>query len=81
MPNREWREEWGGETVIKLDGEWKKFIRFRTCFLLFKGNIPNHGLPNDNYKGLRATLVYKPVSAQPIKNPPILGERNGARCG
>ena len=24
--NREWREEWGGETVIKLDGEWKKFI-------------------------------------------------------
>ena len=26
--NREWKEEWGGETIIKLDGEWKKVYPF-----------------------------------------------------
>ena len=25
--NRQWKDEWGGETVIKLDGEWKKFTQ------------------------------------------------------
>ena len=32
-PNRHWKDEWGGETVIKLDGEWKKAIPTQsTCF-------------------------------------------------
>ena len=65
--NREWKEEWGGETVIQLDGEWKKVYPKPGRIFLFKGKIPHHGLPpNDSYKGLRATLVYKTMRAQPL---------------
>ena len=65
--NREWKEEWGGETIIKLDGEWKKVYPKPGRIFLFKGKIPHHGLPpNDSYKGLRATLVYKTMRAQPL---------------
>ena len=65
--NREWQEEWGGETVIKLDGEWKKVYPKPGRIFLFKGNIPHHGLPpSENYKGLRATLVYKTMRSQPL---------------
>jgi hypothetical protein len=65
--NREWKEEWGGETVIKLDGEWKKVYPKPGRIFLFKGNIPHHGLPpNDSYKGLRATLVYKTMRKIPL---------------
>jgi len=65
--NREWKEEWGGETVIKLDGEWKKVYPKPGRVFLFKGNIPHHGFPpNKNYKGLRATLVYKTMRANSL---------------
>ena len=65
--NRQWKDEWGGETVIKLDGEWKKVYPKPGRVFLFKGNIPHHGLPpNDTYKGLRATLVYKTMRSDPL---------------
>ncbi len=65
--NREWKDEWGGETVIQLDGEWKKVYPKPGRIFLFKGKIPHHGLPpNDSYKGLRATLVYKTMRAKPL---------------
>ena len=65
--NREWKEEWGGETVIKLDDEWKKVYPKPGRVFLFKGKIPHHGNPpNEMYKGLRATLVYKTMRAQPL---------------
>ena len=65
--NREWKDEYGGETVIQLDGEWKKVYPKPGRVFLFKGKIPHHGLPpNDSYKGLRATLVYKTMRAKPL---------------
>lgn len=65
--NKEWNEDWGGETVIKLDGEWKKVYPKPGRIFLFKGNIPHHGLPpNESYRGLRATLVYKTMRKIPL---------------
>jgi len=65
--NREWKEEWGGETVIKLNNEWHKVYPKPGRIFLFKGNIPHHGLPpKENYKGLRATLVYKTMRTIPV---------------
>ena len=59
--------EWGGETVIKLDDEWKKVYPKPGRVFLFKGKIPHHGNPpNEMYKGLRATLVYKTMRAKPL---------------
>ena len=65
--NRNWKEEWGGETVIKLDGEWQKVYPKPGRVFLFKGKIPHHGMPpNESYTGLRATLVYKTMRAKPL---------------
>lgn len=69
--NREWNEDWGGETVIKLDGEWQKVYPKPGRIFLFKGNIPHHGLPpNESYRGLRATLVFKTMRSQPLPPKP-----------
>jgi hypothetical protein len=65
--NREWKEEWGGETVIKIDNEWQKIYPKPGRVFLFKGNIPHHGLPpNESYRGLRGSVVYKTMREVPL---------------
>lgn len=67
-PNREWKEEWGGPTVVEVTpGEWTPIMPKPGRVAIFKGNIPHHGLPpNESYKGLRATLVYKTMRKVPL---------------
>ena len=58
--NKVWYDDWGGSTKILFNDEWIEVPPKpgRVCF--FKGNIPHHGNPpNETYRGLRATLVYK----------------------
>lgn len=65
--NREWNDKWGGETRIELNGEWHEILPKPGRVFLFKGNIPHHGMPpNECYKGLRASLVYKTMRAEPL---------------
>jgi len=66
--NREWKEEWGGATVVELEsGKWTPIYPKPGRVAIFKGNLPHHGLPpNENYKGLRATLVYKMMRVVPL---------------
>ena len=67
-PNREWKEEWSGATVVELEkGTWTPIMPKPGRVAIFKGNIPHHGLPpNEVYKGLRATLVYKMMRKVPL---------------
>ena len=67
-PNREWREEWGGETLVELEsGKWTSIIPKPGRVALFKGKLPHHGNPpNECYKGLRATLIYKTMRKDPL---------------
>lgn len=67
-PNREWKEEWGGATVVELEpGKWTPIYPKSGRVAIFKGNIPHHGLPpNEKYKGLRATVVYKMMRVDPL---------------
>lgn len=66
--NRNWKEDWGGETVINLNNTWEKVFPKPGRVVLFKGNIPHHGMPpNSSYKGLRASLVYKTMRKIPLQ--------------
>lgn len=67
-PHREWNEEWGGATAVELEKEkWTYILPKPGRVAIFKGNIPHHGLPpNECYKGLRATLVYKMMRKVPL---------------
>ena len=68
--NKNWDNHWGGETVIQINNTWKKITPVPGRVFLFKGNIPHHGLPpNEKYKGLRATLVYKTMRKVPLSPP------------
>tara|TARA_B100002019_G_C21137688_1_gene531533 strand:+ start:257 stop:898 length:642 start_codon:yes stop_codon:yes gene_type:complete len=66
--NRQWDDEWGGPTIIELNGDTVEVLPKpgRVCF--FKGNIPHRGSPpnGDKYRGLRATLVYKTMRKVPL---------------
>ncbi len=65
--NKTWYDDWGGSTKILLNDEWIEVPPKpgRVCF--FKGNIPHHGNPpNETYRGLRATLVYKFMRKVPL---------------
>ena len=66
--NRQWQEQWGGATVVELEkGTWTPIIPKPGRVAVFKGKIPHHGLPpNEVYKGLRATLVYKMMRKVPL---------------
>lgn len=65
--NRNWKQEWGGETRIKLNDEWHDIYPKPGRICLFKGNILHHGMPpNENYKGLRSSLVYKTMRKNPL---------------
>lgn len=67
-PHREWKDEWGGETLVELEkGNWTPIMPKPGRVAIFKGNIPHHGLPpNECYKGIRATLVYKMMRVVPL---------------
>lgn len=67
-PNREWKEEWGGETVVELEKDiWTPIMPKPGRVSIFKGNIPHHGLPpKEVYKGLRGTVVYKTMRKVPL---------------
>lgn len=65
--NRTWSEDWGGETRANLNGEWQKVYPRPGRVFLLKGNVPHHGMPpNESYKGLRASLVYKTMRKIPL---------------
>jgi hypothetical protein len=67
-PMREWKDEWGGPTVVELEkGKWTPIIPKPGRLAIFKGNLPHHGrAPNESYKGLRATVVYKAMRKVPL---------------
>jgi hypothetical protein len=66
--NKRWDDEWGGPTIIELNGDTVEVLPKpgRVCF--FKGNIPHRGSPpnGDKYRGLRSTLVYKTMRKVPL---------------
>ena len=65
--NRQWDDSWGGPTRIELDGVWHDVLPKPGRIFLFKGKIPHHGMPpNECYKGLRASLVYKTMRVVPL---------------
>lgn len=65
--NKKWHESWGGETLVYFDDKWHSILPKPGRVALFKGKLPHHGLPpNDIYKGLRATLVYKTMRTEPL---------------
>ena len=74
--NKNWQESWGGPTRIQMGEEWVEVYPKPGRICLFKGNIPHHGMPpNETYKGLRASLVYKTMRTVPLpsrKVPTIL---------
>jgi SM-20-related protein len=65
--NRNWKDSWGGATRVQTEDGWVEIFPKPGRVCLFKGNIPHHGMPpNDNYRGLRATLVYKTMRTIPL---------------
>jgi hypothetical protein len=66
--NRRWEDEWGGATIVELNGETIEVLPKPGRVCLFKGNIPHRGSPpnGDFYHGLRATLVYKTMRKIPL---------------
>ena len=65
--NKQWEPEWGGQLMYKLDDEWQGIDPAPGRIIFFKGNIEHHGNPpNDTYRGLRASLVYKTMRTEPL---------------
>jgi hypothetical protein len=65
--NKEWRDEWGGSTRVQINGTWHDIYPRPGRIVVFKGNLNHHGLPpNEIYKGLRATVVYKTMRKIPL---------------
>ena len=65
--NKNWQESWGGPTRVQMGEEWVEILPKPGRICLFKGNIPHHGMPpNETYRGLRASLVYKTMRTIPL---------------
>ena len=66
--NKDWRDEWGGPTIVELNGEMIEVIPKPGRVCLFKGNLSHRGSPpnGDTYRGMRATLVYKTMRKVPL---------------
>lgn len=66
--NKKWDDIWGGPTIIEHGDDSIKVYPKPGRICLFKGNIPHRGSPPDGdyYRGLRATLVYKTMRADPL---------------
>jgi|TARA_B100000029_G_scaffold120351_1_gene113718 hypothetical protein len=65
--NKQWDQEWGGELMVKLNDEWTGIPPSPGRVIFFKGNIWHHGLPpNEKYRGLRSSLVYKTMRKVPL---------------
>ena len=65
--NKEWHSEWGGQLMYKINGEWGGVDPAPGRVIFFKGNIEHHGMPpNQNYRGLRSSLVYKTMRTVPL---------------
>ena len=53
--------------MYKLDNEWYGIDPAPGRVILFKGNIEHHGNPpNESYRGLRSSLVYKTMRKVPL---------------
>jgi len=65
--NKHWQPEWGGQLMAKLNDEWQGVDPAPGRIILFKGNIEHHGNPpNETYRGLRASLIYKFMRKNPL---------------
>lgn len=72
--NKHWDDKWGGPTRILLNEVWQDVLPKPGRICLFKGNLSHHGLPPDEcYKGLRASLVYKTMRTIPLPSKPGWG--------
>ena len=65
--NKHWKDSWGGPTKIQIDGCWQDVLPKPGRVCLIKGNLLHHGCPpNKEYKGCRASLVYKTMRKIPL---------------
>ena len=65
--NKEWNPEWGGQLMYKLNDKWEGVDPAPGRVVFFKGNIWHHGMPpNEKYRGLRSSLVYKTMRKVPL---------------
>ena len=65
--NQHWEPDWGGQLMVKLNDEWQGIDPAPGRVIFFKGNLWHHGMPpNEKYRGLRSSLVYKTMRKVPL---------------